>query len=276
MVSRGKDHAMTELQDVFKDLTAERDEIDDIVAGLDARQWQLDTPAPGWTIAHQIAHVSFVFRIAGLAASDPETFEAVTAAAKSDFSGAVNAALNDYLPSEPADLLARWRTETTDAIKALEAVPAGEVVPWLVRPLPPAILACAGMMELFAHGQDIADTLEIRRERTDRLKHLVGFAILTWEFGYQSRDLTPPDVEFRYEITAPSGELWEFGPADGEQKITGPAEDLCLLVSRRRHRDDLALSATGAEANEWLNIAQAYRGPAGPGRTPGQFAHLAK
>jgi enediyne biosynthesis protein E11 len=267
---------VTELKDVFKDLSVECAEVDRMVAGLDAAGWALDTPAPGWTIAHQIAHLSFVFRLAGLSAADPETFNALIAQTKGDFNGAVNAALAGYLPSPPAELLARWRTETGDAVTALAAVPAGQVVPWLVRPLPPAILACAGIMELFGHGQDIADTLGIRREPTDRLKHLVGFAVLTWDFGYQARGLTPPDVEFRYEITGPSGELWAFGPADAAQKISGPAVDFCLLVTRRRHRDDLAVVATGPDADQWLNIAQAYRGPAGAGRTPGQFAELVR
>ena len=265
---------MTELENVFADLTTERDEVDRMVADLEPGQWVLETPAEGWTIADQIAHVSFIFTLAGTAASDPETFKALTAGADADFVGAVNAALGLYLPSAPKDLLTRWRKETTDAIKSLAEFQ-GAVVPWLVRPLPPTILACAGIMELFGHGQDIADTLGVRREYSDRLRHLAGFIALTWDFGYQARGLTPPDVQFRYELTAPSGALWEFGPADATQKISGPAADLCLLATRRRHRDDLSLVAQGADADQWLNIAQAYRGPAGPGRKPGQFAHLA-
>jgi uncharacterized protein (TIGR03084 family) len=134
------------------------------------------------------------------------------------------------------------------------------------------VLACAGMMELFAHGQDIADALGVTRTPDDRLWHIALFATLVWDFGYQSRGLTPPDTQFRYELTAPSGALWEFGPADAEERITGPAEDFCLLVTRRRHRDDLRLTAMGEEADRWLDLAQAYRGPAGAGRRPGQFA----
>src|SRR6266545_4469183 len=214
---------MTDLQHVFEDLAIEGDEVDDLVAGLDASGWAQETPAPGWTIAHQIAHLSFVFRLAGTAASDPEAFGAVVAQAGNDFNGAVNAALGQYLPAAPEELLARWRAERAEAVRALAAVPAGQVVPWLVRPLPAAILACAGIMELFGHGQDIADALQVGRKRTDRLKHLAGFAVLTWDFGYQARGETPPDVQFRYELTAPSGEQWQFGPADAEQKITGPA-----------------------------------------------------
>jgi uncharacterized protein (TIGR03084 family) len=127
-------------------------------------------------------------------------------------------------------------------------------------------------MELFAHGQDILDTVGATRQHTDRIGHLVAFAVRTWDFGYLARRLTPPDVTFRFEITAPSGAAWEFGPADSTQRVTGPAADFCLLVTRRRHRDDLAVTASGADAEQWLDIAQCYRGTPGPGRVPGQFA----
>jgi enediyne biosynthesis protein E11 len=267
----GKEISVTQ-PEVFADLTAEGKEAEKLVAGLDAADWALPTPAPGWTIAHQIAHLAFIFRIAGLAASDGATFTAATAGAAENFEAAVDAGLAPFLALPPDALLDRWRAERDAAIEALAAVPPGEVVPWLVRPLPPAVLACAGMMELFAHGQDVADALGVTPQRTDRLKYLVWFATLTWDFGYQARGLTPPDVQFRYELVAPSGAVWEHGPPDAQQQITGRAEDFCLLVTRRRHRDDLSLVAVGPDANRWLDIAQAYRGPAGPGRTPGQFA----
>lgn len=263
---------MTEQRDVFSDLVAEAEEVDRLLAGLDESRWALPTPAPGWTVAHQIAHISFVFRLAALAATDAETFTAVTAAAGADFEGAVNAALREYLTDTPEVLFARFRDERDTAIKALAAVPGNQVVPWLVRPLPPVVLACAGFMELFAHGQDVRDALGVRPEPTDRLWHVAWFATLVWDFGYQSRGLTPPEVQFRYDLTGPSGARWTFGPADAAQRISGPAEDFCLLVTRRRHRDDLSLVAEGADADQWLDIAQAYRGPAGPGRTPGQFS----
>jgi enediyne biosynthesis protein E11 len=258
-------------RDVIADLTAEAEAVETLVAGLDAADWARPTPAPGWTVASQIAHLAFIFRLAGTAAADQELFAAMIAKASSNFEGAVNAALQEYAGDPPEVLLSRWRAERDSSIKALAAVPAGQLVPWLVRPLPAPVLACAGMMELFAHGQDIADALGVARTPDDRLWHIALFATLVWDFGYQSRGLTPPDVQFRYELTAPSGAVWEFGPADAEQRITGPAEDFCLLVTRRRHRDDLAVTAVGADADHWLDIAQAYRGPAGDGRRPGQF-----
>jgi uncharacterized protein (TIGR03084 family) len=264
---------VTDLQVVISDLAADGDDVDAMVADLDAGQWRLPTPAIDWTVAHQIAHLTATFRMAALAASDPEAFSAMAAKLSPDFDTNVRFALSQFLNDSPADMLARWRSERAAAEKALAAVAPDQVVPWLVRPLPPAVLAAAGMMELFGHGQDIADALGLARARTDRLRHLVAFIVRTWDFGYLARGLTPPDVALRFEITAPSGEIWQFGPAEGIERISGPAEDLCLVATRRRHRDDLALTASGAEADHWLTIAQAYRGPAGPGRSPGQFAH---
>jgi uncharacterized protein (TIGR03084 family) len=263
---------VTEQQQVISDLVAEGDVVDSLVADLDDARWALPTPAPGWTVKHQIAHLAFVFGLAGTAAADAEKFKAMMSRTGGDLDTAVNAALADYLSDLPEVLLSRWRTQRDAAVKALDAVPGDALVPWLVRPLPPAVLACAGMMELFAHGQDIADALGVRVPRTDRIRHLVQFVTLVWDFGYQARGLPTPDVRFRYELVAPSGQLWEFGPPDARQRITGLAVDFCLLATRRRHRDDLEVTATGEEADRWLDIAQAYRGPAGPGRAPGQFA----
>ena len=47
---------------------------------------------------------------------------------------------------------------------------------------------------------------------------------------------------------------------------SGPALDFCLLVTQRRHRDDLDLTVDGQAAQEWMAIAQAFAGPPGPGR----------
>jgi enediyne biosynthesis protein E11 len=263
---------VTDLQDVIAALVADGQDFDRMVAEASDAAWSLPTPAPGWTIKHQVAHLIATFRIAGLAARDPQAFGVMASRLSDDFDANVHATLNPFLAEEPRALLEKLRFELASAADALAQVPADSVVPWLVRPLPPAVLASAGMMELFGHGQDIADTLGMRREHTDRLAYLVGFGARTWEFGYLARDLTPPDAEFRFEITAPSGRLWTFGPENATQRISGPAVDFCLLVTRRRHHQDLAITATGAEARYWLEIAQAYRGPAGDGRAPSQFA----
>jgi hypothetical protein len=39
-------------------------------------------------------------------------------------------------------------------------------------------------------------------------------------------------------------------------------------VTQRRHRADLDVVALGPDADEWLDIAQAFAGPPGTGRPP--------
>lgn len=265
---------MAAVDEACADLTAEGDAVDALVAGLEPAQWDLPTPAPGWTIAHQIAHLTSTTQMAALAAADPdgagrEAFPRAEPGA--DFDAGIEAALTPFLIGEIVQRLARWRAERAAMTQALLAVPPGRKVPWIVTEMSPASLATVGIMELFGHGQDIADALGVRREPTDRIRHLVRFGVRTRDFAYLLRGRRPPEGAFRIELTAPSGAVWSYGPQDAAERVTGPAVDFCLLVTRRRHRDDLSLTTSGREADRWLDIAQAYAGPPGPGRSPGQF-----
>ena len=69
----------------------------------------------------------------------------------------------------------------------------------------------------------------------------------------------------RVELTAPDGTIWTWND-DAVDVMRGPALDFCLLVTQRRHRDDLALVAQGSVAQQWLPLAQAFAGPPGGGR----------
>ena len=84
--------------------------------------------------------------------------------------------------------------------------------------------------------------------------------------------MTAPAEPFRVELTGPDGDLWTWGPDDAAQRVTGPALDFCLLVTQRAHRADLDLVAEGPDADQWLDIAQAFAGPPGGGRAPGSSA----
>jgi uncharacterized protein (TIGR03084 family) len=81
-----------------------------------------------------------------------------------------------------------------------------------------------------------------------------------------------PAAPVRVELTAPDGQQWSWGPVGATDRITGSALDFALLITRRRHRDDLALRVTGPAAAEWVTIGQAFAGDPGTGRLPSQFA----
>jgi len=257
---------------VLIDLTAEGDELDQLVSVIEPNRWRAATPSPGWTIAHQIGHLAASNRFAALALTDPAGFAARRSQLAPSLDEANDAAAADAAVLPPGDLLAEWRDSRASVIAALSAVPAGERIEWIVGPMSPASMASTLLMELVGHGQDIRDALQVAWSPTDRIFHLARLGVRTRDFAYRSRGLEPPVQEFCVELTAPSGELWTFGPLDAPQRVAGPAADFALLVTRRRHRSDLHLTAEGDDADEWLNFAQAYVGPPSPGRAPGQFS----
>ena len=173
---------------------------------------------------------------------------------------------------DPATLLTGWRSGRGRMTEVLARVPAGTRLPWFGPPMSAASMATARLMETWAHGQDVADALGVVRPPTSRLRHVAHIGARTRDFAFRGRGLTPPGEEFRVALTAPDGQEWTWGPAGAEQSVAGPALDFCLLVTQRRNRADLALTAVGTDADRWLDIAQAFAGPPGPGRPPSGHA----
>lgn len=253
---------------VFDDLRAESDELDLLVAELEPEQWQLPTPAPRWTLAHQIAHLAWTDHSALLAVTDGDAFRTLAEQALTAPDSFVDQGAEETAGLPPDELLARWRKGRTALDEALRAGPPGARFPWYGPPMSAASMATGRLMETWAHGQDVADTLGVVRPPTDRLRHVARIGVRARDFAFGMRGLTPPTEEFRVELAAPSGDLWAYGPEGAPQRVTGPALDFCLLVTRRAHRTDLAVRATGPDADRWLDIAQAFAGPPGDGRPP--------
>ncbi|MFB6888247.1 TIGR03084 family metal-binding protein [Kitasatospora sp. NPDC056327] len=261
------------LAGLLADLRAESEALDALVAGLDPDGWALDTPAPGWTVAHQIAHLAWTDDWSELAARDPESFVTELRRSLGELSAAgadpIEEGAAHGAAEEPAALLARWRVGRERLAAALTACPADVRLPWMGPPMKAASMATARLMETWAHGQDVADALGAVREPTARLRHVAHLGVRTLGFAFTVHGLPAPQVPVRVELTAPDGGSWTWGPAGAADRVSGPALDFCLLVTRRRHRDDLALTAVGGVATSWLPIAQAFAGPPGKGREKG-------
>ncbi|MFJ9536994.1 TIGR03084 family metal-binding protein [Streptomyces sp. NPDC101225] len=253
---------------VIDDLCAESEELDRIVAELSPEQWALATPAPGWTVAHQIAHLAWTDHHSVLAVTDQGAFSREVEKALAQPGDFVDNGAAEGAAKPPAQLLADWRAGRSALADALRAAPEGARFPWYGPPMATASMATARLMETWAHGLDVAEALGVERTATDRLRHIVRLGVRTRDFAFGVHGLSVPFEEFRIELTAPSGETWTYGPEDADNRVTGPALDFCLLVTQRAHRSDLAVEALGEEADRWLDIAQAFAGPAGEGRAP--------
>ncbi|MEU3269545.1 TIGR03084 family metal-binding protein [Saccharomonospora sp. NPDC006951] len=263
---------MADLDAILDDLDAESQEVDAMVAGLPDAAWATATPAEGWTVAHQIAHLTWTDEKALISATTPGEFGEELKRALIANEHYVDEGAAEHAGDPPATLLANWRERRAELRAALAAFPEGEKLPWYGPPMSPASMATARMMETWAHGQDIADALGIERRHGARLWHIARFGVRTRDFAFQLHSLAPPAEPFRVELTAPDGELWAFGPDDAAQRVTGSALGFCHIVTQRRHPGDTDVQAEGAGAEEWLRIAQAFAGQPGQGRREGQFA----
>ncbi|MET7935979.1 TIGR03084 family metal-binding protein [Streptomyces sp. NPDC005322] len=259
---------MSDTEALLDDLRAEGDELDGLVAGLTTQEWGTATPAPGWTIAHQIAHLAWTDARAAQAAEDPGGFAAEVRKARAAPDAFVDEGAEDGAADPPDVLLDRWRAGRERLRRTLAALPPGARLPWYGPPMSVMSMATGRLMETWAHGQDVADALGVRRTPTARLRHVARIGVRARGYAYVARGLEPPTAEFRVELTAPDGEIWTYGPEDAAQRVTGPALDFCLLVTQRAHRDDVAVRTEGPDADRWLDIAQAFAGPPGKGRPP--------
>lgn len=251
---------------VIADLSAESDDLDRLVGPLSDADWGQPTPAEGWTIAHQIAHLWWTDRVALLSVTDEPGFNAVLTEAAKDPFGFVDAGAEELALTAPAELLAQWRATRAALHAALRTVEAGRKLPWFGPPMSAASMASARLMETWAHGADVADALGVRRVPTARLRSIAHIGVRTRDFAYSVHGLTPPAEMFHVELSAPDGGVWTWGPDDAAQRVTGSAEDFCLLVTQRRAPRDLDVTAVGEDAQKWLTIAQAFAGPPGKGR----------
>lgn len=258
---------MVDVGKVLTDLRAESAEVDAMVADLPPARWAAPTPAAGWTIRHQVAHLAWTDHAATLAITDPDGFLTQMSAALAEPTTFVDRGAAEFL-DEPAPLLARWRDGRSRLNATLADVPPGHKIPWYGTAMSPASMATARIMETWAHGLDIAEALGIHREPTARLRHIVHLGHRTYAHSFLMHGRPAPPGPVRLALTAPDGSLWTFGPDDASDRVTGAALDFCLLVTQRRHRSDLDLVADGPYADQWLDVAQAFAGPPGTGREP--------
>jgi uncharacterized protein (TIGR03084 family) len=265
-----------DVTEVLADLLAEQQTLDDIVTGLEASQWQLSTPSPGWTVADQIGHLTYFDGTAALAITDPAAFEdAMNMLLGSGGAGATSAddiTLGPFRAMAPVELLSAWRANRA-ALAAAGATLLNETrVAWYGPSMGSKSFLTARLMEVWAHGQDIVDAVDGTREPTERLRHIAQLGFITRGWTYMNRGLEVPSTPVRVELTSPSGDTWSFGPDPSTdpaaESIVGPALDFCLVTTQRRHVDDTDLVVTGDAARDWMEKAQLFAGPPTDGPAP--------
>lgn len=259
---------MSALDLLLDDLAAETRAVDGLLQTVPESDWDLPTPAQGWSVRDQVTHLAFFDDVAITAATDREEFLAERArllALGPDFPDHV---ARQHATMLPDDALAWFRSSRARLTRVLRGLDPKDRMPWFGPDMSIMSCATARFMETWAHGQDLFDTFGIEREETDRIRHVAHLGVSTMRFSFGLRGLPVPETSVYVDLAGPSGARWTWGEPDAADRVVGLALDFCLVVTQRRNVADTGLWVTGPVAEQWLSIAQAYAGAPGPGRTP--------
>lgn len=259
----GQDVAM---DDLLGDLAAEQATLDEVVAAIEPDAWDLMTPAVPWTVRDQISHLAFFDEMATLSARSPEAFMAsINAIAEEGLDTYMDAPLRRGRAMEVEQVLAWWRGARVGLLDAFSRVDPDARLPWYGPPMRARSSAVARMMETWAHGRDVTDALGVLLPATRRLFHVADLGVRTFRFSFENRGLSVPDDRVRVSLSLPRGDsrVWNESASDS---VSGPVEDFCLVVAQRRHVDETGLVVEGRTARRWMELAQVFAGPPGPGR----------
>jgi len=262
-----------DVSDVAADLVAEQNSLDLILRDISDDQWGLNTPSRRWSIADQIGHLTYFDGTAATAVTDPQQFQQTIAdlmtAATGGDDGIDEFTLGEFRRMSPAEKLTAWRSNRGVLTDAAATLSNDTRVPWYGPSMGAKSFLTARLMEAWAHGQDVADALEVARPATDRLRHIAQLGYITRKWSYINRGIEVPAGGVRVELTAPSGASWSWGDAD-DASVTGDALDFCLVVTQRRNVADTGLRVAGERALDWMSKAQAFAGPPTDGPRAGQ------
>ena len=256
------------MRDLIDDLRAEQEDLDRLLAGLDDPTWDIVTPAEPWTIRDTVSHLAFFDEKETQAITDPEAFA-------SEINERLTAGIDSYMAvgidrgraMTASQVLDWWRTARAAELKAFEGVDPAAQLPWYGPPMKAPSAVVARLMETWAHGHDVAEAVGITRTPTDRLFHIAELGVKTFSWSYLNRGLEVPLERVRVALRGPSGssKVWNESMSNS---ITGQVDEFCLVVAQRRNYLDTPLVIEGDVARSWMEVAQIFAGPPGPGRPP--------
>ena len=119
----------------------------------------------------------------------------------------------------------------------------------------------ARQMETRALGQEVFDVLGLERVNTDRVRNIAHLGVSTSGWTFINCQLPVPAPTPYVCLEAPSGVVWNWNMLQGDNTITGLAEDFAKVVTQVHNVADTNLRVTGPVAIDWLAMAQCFAGP---------------
>lgn len=255
-----------------QDFLVESDDIYALVKDLPDDKMESETGFKEWTINAIIRHLHIWNMAAYWSLTEPEKFHAFFKEAMKGMQPGTSMRFfeKDYLDGlEGYALLTVWSDFYQKMAPEFGAADPSARVEWAGPSMSVRSSITARLMENWSHAQAIYDALGAKRNNKDHIRNVVMIGLNTygWTFKVNGEE-APQPVPF-LKLTAPSGDIWELGETNEEERIEGLAEEFCQVVTQCRNIADTKLKVTGPNATKWMSIAQCFAGPPETPPAPG-------
>ena len=234
-----------------------------LIAPLDETAFEQQTLFKRWTINNILRHLHMWNIAADLSLMDEaaftQMFRDLMGGAKGIRFTEAEAAYLDGLSGH--DLLEAWIDRARETAAHFAKADPKARLKWVGPDMGARSSISARLMETWAHGQAVYDGLGQERADTDRIGNIVRLGINTFGWTYKNRKMDVPAAMPYVRLSAPSGEVWEYGEESSQERIEGSATEFCQVVTQCRNIADTQLSVTGPLATEWMGMAQCFAGP---------------
>ena len=245
------------------DFRAEAEALGAVLAALGEAEWRQPTQFKGWTIDDVVLHLHFGDQLAAASVADPPAFQRllgdVRAKRASGLTSIEETRLR-YGALGGGELLAAWHEQVQRLCGLLEQCDPEQRLEWAGPDMGVRMFTTARLMETWAHGQEVLDTLGLDRAPTDRLHGIATIGVRTFGWTFANRGLPVPAPVPHVRLDAPSGAVWAWQPPSTTDVVAGSALEFCQVVTQVRNVADTRLTVAGDAARSWMRIAQCFAG----------------
>lgn len=242
-----------------------------LLSSLSDADFETPTQFKSWTINNIIRHLHVWNIAADLALSDEAAFgEFIAKMMAGVRGGRLPDAEAEYLGGFSGQALVdAWAAQYRDMTPRFAAADPKQRAKWVGPDMSVISSITARLMETWSHAQAIYDVLGAERIDSDRIGNIVRLGVNTYGFTWKNRRQDPPGPMPQLRLTAPSGEIWEYGEPSDSGVITGNASEFCQVVTQCRNVADTSLDVSGEVAHQWMAVAQCFAGPPQDPPVPG-------
>jgi len=258
------------------DFKEESDALYGLLSNLEDADFAQPTQFKGWTLNDVLEHL----HMWNWAANESHADEANFVAFLQDVMGSVaDGGMKAYERKwidglSGRALLEAWHSFYTDMSARFTQIDPKKRLKWAGPDMSARSSISARLMETWAHGQEVFDHLGVVRQDADRIRSIAVLGTNTFNWTYATRKQTPPGPMPYVRLTAPSGDIWEFGEPSDAERVEGNASEFCQVVTQVRNIADTQLHVTGEVAQDWMSKAQCFAG--GPETPPAPGTRFTK